>query len=107
MLHSRPQVYCIHPTVLAGYTDSGPLPLFLCSQFFKIPKLKRCSDWASKDGEEKCFVHTEDRSWDGYHMCAVSFHVCGSSVSLALPMTSSQFHKDVQVAEGVWLFVHL
>lgn len=42
----------------------------------------------------------------------LSFHLCGSSVFLvflfflALPMTRSQFHKDVQVAEDP-LSVHL
>lgn len=49
----------------------------------------------------------EDRAWDGYLMCSISFHLYGSSVFLVLPMASLQFHKDVQVDEGVWLFVHL
>lgn len=64
--------------MLAVYMYSGPLPLFLCPRFFKIPKWKRCSDWASKNGEEMCFIHMEDRAWHGYLMCV--FH----SISVVL-----------------------
>lgn len=55
-----------------------------------------------------CFVHMEDRAWDGYLTCAfhsisvvLLFFLFFWFFFLALPMTSSQVHKDVQVTEGV------
>lgn len=85
MHHSWSQFYCIHPTVLViSLYLLWASSLISMLMVLQNSKMKRRSEWASQNGEEVWFF-------------------CFPS----LPVASSQLHKDVHVADGVWLLVHL
>lgn len=107
MHHSWSQFYCIHPTVLVISLyllwASSLISMFMVLQ---NSKMKRLSEWASQNGEEVCLFTGRTGPGGIPDVCLFIpslWFFCFPS----LPVASSQLHKDVHVADGVRLLVHL